>query len=321
MKALVLGRDALAVQDIPAPRCQWPDDVIVDVAFAGVCRTDCYVAAGLIPVRRPLVLGHELAGTVREAGAASGFAPGDRVACMPLLGCGGCAVCSAGRGHACARGQMLGMDRDGAFAEQVRVPGSALARVPAKLSLRQAAFAEPVAAAMAVLDAGMERSQRGLVLGAGRIARLTLRVLERAGFGRVEARPAPRSAPEAAPETTTDAALADPADSFDFVIETGARAPALDTAIALLRPRGTLVLKSRPPGPAALDVAACVRKELRLVGAYYAPLAAALDAMRAGGLQVDDLLGADHALADHAAVIAAELDGEETRKQLFAIGG
>src|SRR5690606_13682667 len=131
---------------------------------------------------------------------------------------------------------------------------------------------------------------------------------EHAGFRGVEARPVPEIPP------------ADQADGFDFVIETGAAPPALAAAIALLRPRGTLVLKSRPPGPVALDVLACVRKELRLAGAYYAPLAAAIDAMHTGALELDDLLGPAHPLEDHAAVIAAELAGEETRKQLFAMG-
>lgn len=324
MKALVLRGRTAAIEDAPAPRCEQPDDVVVAVAVAGVCRTDCYLATGtLAPGRTPLILGHELAGVVHEAGPASGFEPGERVACMPLVGCGQCAVCRAGRPHVCPRGQMLGLDRDGAFAERVRVPASALVRVPAGLSMRHAAFAEPVAAALAVpeaLDDALDgtlpgafpdplsaRAQRGLVLGSGRIAVLTARVLAGAGFAHVETRPVPERVDTGA-------------DAFDFVVETTASERALAAAVALLRPRGVLVLKSRPPAAVPLDVLACVRKELRLAGAYYAPLAAALDLMHTRALAVDDLLGPGHALAAHQAVLAAELDGGEARKQFFAIG-
>src|SRR5690606_30177206 len=122
-----------------------------------------------------------------------------------------------------------------------------------------AAFAEPVAAALAVptmlADTGVAPASRGLILGQGRIAALTARVLASAGRGLVPIWPVPDRVDEH--------------DVFDFVVETTASEGALAAALALLRPRGTLVLKSRPPRPVALDVAGCVRKELRLTGAYY----------------------------------------------------
>lgn len=334
MKALVLRGRTAAIEDALAPRCEQPDDVIVAVTVAGVCRTDCYLAAGtLAPARTPLILGHELAGIVHEAGPGNGFEPGERVACMPLVGCGQCAVCRAGRAHVCPRGNMLGLDRDGAFAERVRVPASALVRVPAGLSMRHAAFAEPVAAALAVPEvltgalgdaltgapasalsdatAAHARAQRGVVLGQGRIAILTARVLAAAGFDRVETRPVPERVTADQPDDN---------DEYDFVVETTATERALAAAVALLRPRGVLVLKSRPPAAVPIDVLACVRKELRLVGAYYGSLAAALDLMHTRAIAVDDLLGPGHGLAAHQAVLAAELRGDEARKQFFAIG-
>jgi threonine dehydrogenase-like Zn-dependent dehydrogenase len=323
MKALVLRDRATALEEIAAPVCEQPDDVVVGVAVAGVCRTDCYLATGQIavttavmtPAAAPLVLGHELAGVVREAGPASGFEPGERVACMPLLGCGQCAACRAGRAHVCPHGRMLGLDRDGGFAERVLVPASALVRVPAGLSLRHAAFAEPVAAALAVPEAlndmpgaGTARAGRGVILGQGRIAVLTTRVLAAAGFGAVPVRP------------VSERVDASDAGAFDFVVETTASERAFAAALALLRPRGTLVLKSRPPRPVPLDVVGCVRKELRLAGAYYGSLAEALHLMHTGAIAVDDLLGPGHALADHQAVFTAELAGDEARKQFFVLG-
>lgn len=313
MKALVLRSGGVALEEVPAPRCEQRDDVVVGVSVAGVCRTDCYLAAGTMAARTPLVLGHELAGVVREAGPASGFAPGERVACMPLLGCGQCATCRAGRAHACPHGHMLGLDRDGGFAERVRVPASALVRVPAGVSMRHAAFAEPVAAALAVPEALRDATAdgsagRGVILGQGRIATLTARALAARGFGQVEIRPVPERVD------------AGEAGGFDFVVETAAGERAFAAALALLRPRGVLVLKSRSPRPVALDVLGCVRKELRLVGAYYGPLDAALALVHGGAIAIDDLLGPGRALADHAAVFAAELAGDEARKQFFVVG-
>ena len=106
----------------------------VRVAFAGVCRTDLFVADGRLPSRDPVVLGHELSGVVDEAGPASGFAAGERVTVDPLLPCGRCAACQDAGARAtraaCRAPEMLGVARHGAFADRLVVPASALHRVP-----------------------------------------------------------------------------------------------------------------------------------------------------------------------------------------------
>src|SRR5439155_10098486 len=107
--------------------------------------------------------------------------------------------------------------RDGAFAEIVRVPASSIVRLPPALAMRSGAYVEPVAAALAVAEAGIAIGQRGLVLGAGRIAGLTLAVLRARGFSRVQA---------------CDPQKARPArDAFDFVVETDAKDDVLAIAI------------------------------------------------------------------------------------------
>lgn len=229
-------------------------DVRLEVVCVGVCRTDVYVAEGRIPVDEPRVLGHEVCGVVRES-RAEAWSPGEAVCVMPAL----------------ERDVFLGVDRDGAFAEELVVPGRALHRARG-LSMRHAAYAEPMAASMAVLGIGLPANGRGRILGGGRIATLTRRVLAQAGFSDVGA---------------LDEGDAD----LDFVIETRATAETLTRAIAALRPGGTLVLKSRPYAPVPFDVAAAVQREIRIATARYAPMDDAIARLEERPSLVDDLLG------------------------------
>src|SRR5580658_6195625 len=144
MNALLKAGASLQVAAVPRPTVTRPDDVIIQVALAGVCRTDVYVARGLLPCSDPLILGHELAGHVVATGtAAAHLAPGTAVTVAPLWACGRCGGCAQHR--ACLAPRMLGVHHHGAFAEFLRAPAAAVYRVPAGLSLRLAAYAEPLA--------------------------------------------------------------------------------------------------------------------------------------------------------------------------------
>lgn len=272
MRALVRCDDGVRVERRRAPS-PGPGEVRVRVRLAGVCRTDQDVASGRLPVTTPRILGHELCGTV----------DGIRVAVDPILPCGQCARCreGGGAGGVCARPRQLGVDLDGAFAEFVVVPRAAVHSLPGGLSDHEAAYAEPVAAAMAPLRVGLSARARGLVLGASRVALLAERVLRLHGFRdltRVAADPEP--------------------DAFDFAVETDPRD--LGAALTAVRPGGTVVLKSRPSRPVAMDLTTAVRKELRLVGAWYAPFPEAVAVLAARRLRLDDLFGETRALEDFA---------------------
>ena len=122
MRAMLLeaaGRP-LRAAEIPDP-VPGPHEVLLDVLACGVCRTDLHVADGELPhPRLPLVLGHEIVGTVAAVGAeARRFRPGERV-CVPWLGwtCGTCGPCRAGRENLCERARFTGYQIDGGFAER-----------------------------------------------------------------------------------------------------------------------------------------------------------------------------------------------------------
>lgn len=285
MRALVRSHDGVAVAERTAPVVVRADDVAIRVETAGICRTDLHVASGRLFVDEPRILGHEAAGIVVDAGADARALVGERVAIIPITPCRACASCL--RGGACGRPAMLGVDRDGASCDRVVVSAAEVIRVPASMSMRLAAFVEPVAAALAVVDAPIARASRGLVVGDGRIAALTSRVLAAHGFASIERATA-----------ATAAQLA--SDAFDFVIETDATTALLAAAIDALRPRGTLVLKSRPARSPEIAVRALVLKELTVVGRAYGSFAAAVELLATRRLVVDDLLGEAFFLADFA---------------------
>ncbi|HEX3772667.1 MAG TPA: alcohol dehydrogenase catalytic domain-containing protein [Polyangiaceae bacterium] len=252
------------------------------VLLVGVCRTDVHAADGLLPLGGPRILGHELVGDVVEADEESGWARGDRVVACPLLRCGACAGCAS---HLrCVEPRMLGVDVDGAFADEVVVPADSLYGVPPSLPLRRAAYVEPIAATLAVSRAPITPGSRGLVLGRGRIADLTTRVLRHLRFTVESPRPD------------------EPPGAFDFVVETAGTQASLDEALHHVRPAGAVVLKSRPPGRVGLDVARAVRNDVRLFAVSYGqwPIAARL----ASELPIDDLLGDVYAIERFDAAMA-----------------
>jgi threonine dehydrogenase-like Zn-dependent dehydrogenase len=276
-------------------------DVRVAVELAGICRTDLHVASGAIGIAGSRILGHELTGRVVEVGAAAAIDRGQRVAVDPALPCGRCPDCLTGR--RCPAPRFLGLDVDGGFAETAVIPAAALVPVPARLEGRRAAFVEPLAAALAVLEAGLDPDRDGAIFGAGRIAELTARVLAAAGF------PAP-----ARIESLADLGGA----RFDWIIETDLGRGALDPLIAAVAAGGVVVLKSRPAGPVALDVRAAVARQVQLRAVAYGSFSAAVDWLAGDRLELADLFGASFALEDFERAFAAAAN--EGRKCFFAIG-
>src|SRR5579883_479631 len=128
MRALVKEEAGVHLKEVAIP-IGGTNDVLIRVAFAGVCRTDLYVAEGRLNTPTPLILGHEFSGIVEQAPSGLPFAPGDPVAIIPQIRCGDCALCTSGESSdppRCLRPQMLGVQRNGAFADYVAVPAWAV---------------------------------------------------------------------------------------------------------------------------------------------------------------------------------------------------
>ena len=127
MKAVRLTQvgKSLKAANVPIPEIG-ASDVLILLAAAGICHSDAHYRAGISKIDRlPLTLGHEVAGRVEEVGSdVTGMSPGDRVCVHYLVHCGSCEFCLRGLEQFCRSGQMIGKDRDGGYAEFIKVPGA-----------------------------------------------------------------------------------------------------------------------------------------------------------------------------------------------------
>ena len=172
MRAMLFPAVGEAVlTDLPAPM-PLPGEARLRVASAGLCTGDLYIFQGKNPYATfPRVGCHELSGVVESLGeGAAGVAIGDRVVVEPFIGCGRCYPCRVGKPNCCAALTIVGVHRDGGFADLVTAPARNLHRVPDALSLHDASFAEPVAIGVQGCDRGeVTAADAVLVLGAGPI--------------------------------------------------------------------------------------------------------------------------------------------------------
>jgi len=133
MKAvrLVQVGKLLEEADIPLPEIG-TSDVLIRVRAAGICHSDAHYRAGISQIDHlPLTLGHEIAGRVEKVGrAVTDVSPGDRVCVHYLVHCGNCEFCVRGLEQFCRSGQMIGKDRDGGYAEFIKVPGANALSLP-----------------------------------------------------------------------------------------------------------------------------------------------------------------------------------------------
>lgn len=188
MRALVLhGVGDLRLEEVGRPE-PGPGEVLVRVAYCGVCGSDIPRIFVKGTYRFPLICGHEFAGTIEQCGeGVNEYRPGDRVAVFPLLWCGRCPACERGAYVMCSDYDYYGSRRDGAFAEFVAVPTRNLLKVPEGVSLQAAAMTEPAAVALhAVRRAGGALvGQTAAIFGAGPIGLLAAQWARRIGAHQV----------------------------------------------------------------------------------------------------------------------------------------
>jgi threonine dehydrogenase-like Zn-dependent dehydrogenase len=168
MRALVWhGDDRLELESLPEP-VAGDGEVLLEVELAGICGSDLHAYRGHPgPRRPPLVLGHEAVGSV----------PGrsGRFVVFPLVVCGSCAACSRGEENLCERRGLLGLDRQGVFAERVPVRADALVPVPEGLDPHVAVLVEPLATSLSALRIdGVQAGDSLLVVGGGPIGLLAV---------------------------------------------------------------------------------------------------------------------------------------------------
>ncbi len=186
MKAAVLHefKKPLAIEEVARPK-PGPDEVLTEVEACGVCHSDLHVAegdwtqlAGI--VKRPLILGHEIAGRVVEKGArVHDLQVGDRVG-IPWIHwtCGQCELCREGNENLCPQQRITGVTVDGGYAEFVKAPASHVLKIPDGLSSVEAAplFCAGVTVYRALKQARISPGQRLAVFGVGGLGHLAVQI-------------------------------------------------------------------------------------------------------------------------------------------------
>lgn len=275
---------------------------LLRVRLAGICSTDLQILRGYMGFRG--VLGHEMVGDVVEG---PDELVGKRVVAEINFGCGRCGYCSRGLGRHCPERKVMGiLGADGSFAEHVAVPVENLHLVPDNLSDEEAVFTEPLAAAFEIL----EQVQVGvgddvIVMGDGKLGLLCAQVLKLTGarvsvVGKHEKKLAllrrlliqTHLLPEWEPR------------SADVVVEATGSKEGLEMAMEVVRPRGTVVLKSTLAGEHRLSLAPPVVDEITVVGSRCGPFPPALQALAQKSISVTPLIEKIYPLADGLEAIA-----------------
>src|SRR3954447_12341358 len=177
------GAGAFSIRESP-PVDPAPDEVRLEVAYCGVCGTDLHIAHGGMDARvpTPMVIGHEMSGTVAELGdAVQGLAVGDNVVVRPL-DTRGTTAADKGWSHIGRNLRFIGIDSPGAFQTSWTVPAFTVHRLPEGIDLRDAALAEPLAVACHdVRRARLEAGELAVVIGGGPIGLLIAMTAEAEG--------------------------------------------------------------------------------------------------------------------------------------------
>jgi threonine dehydrogenase-like Zn-dependent dehydrogenase len=278
--------------------------------MAGVCETDLQLAKGYMGFQG--VLGHEFVGV-----AESGRFAGQRVVGEINCSCHECELCRRGLANHCPNRSVIGiLDHDGAFADRVFVPEVNLHAVPDHVSDEEAVFVEPLAAAFQIpAQLDLQKFRKAIVLGDGRLGNLCVQVIHRSGCPvTVVGKHAWKL------ELLRQAGLSTwllsdlrPDRSCDLVVDCTGSPSGLATALQVIQPRGTLVLKTTTAAEHGPNLAAVVIDEITVLGSRCGPFGRAIEALAHREIDVRPLITGRFPLEKAEAAIAAAASGEHLK--------
>lgn len=263
---------------------------LVRVTHAGICNTDLELQRGYYGFRG--IPGHEFVGEVEAADDKALI--GKRVVGEINLACGKCDWCARGLGRHCPNRTVLGIVRHpGAMSEYLTLPQRNLHVLPSSIVNEHAVFVEPLAAACEILDqVRIPRGERVAVLGDGKLGLLVAQVLCAHGasvhhFGRHKEK---LLISENAGASTEVVRSKLPRAEYEYVVEATGSPVGLAQAVAMTRPRGTVIMKSTVHDLVAIDTAAVIVNEITLVGSRCGRFGPAIKLLAAGKIDVDSLI-------------------------------
>ncbi|MGO8870836.1 MAG: zinc-dependent alcohol dehydrogenase [Acidimicrobiales bacterium] len=320
MPVAVLRRPGtVVVEERPVPR-PGPDEVLVEVDHCGICGSDIHMLLEGWG-QEGLVAGHEFAGTIAALGdEVVGWEIGQQVVGGTSPKCLRCRRCLEGKPSQCENRQGSVVDgRDGAFARYVLVPAAALLELPAGLTMRQAALAEPLAVALhGITRSGAVPGDTVMVIGAGPIGALAIAALAARGIGPILAVEPGERRRRLARDLGAEVMTPDELEVFPtweperiaaraahVVLECSGKKSAMEAGFHQLRRGGTLVLVGAGLDQPAFDPNRFILNELHVVGSFVYDqdgFERALDLLASDRFPTDLLIEADdvplHGLSD-----------------------
>ncbi len=312
MRALVYQNNMLQLEKSYRRPDLQPGEALIKVLQAGICNTDLEIVRGYMNFQG--VLGHEFVGiveTVHEGSGSSALTSliGKRVVGEINAAChrADCPSCQRGMPTHCPDRTTLGIvNRDGAFADYLVLPTRNLHLVPDNISDEEAVFVEPLAANFEIVEqVHVKPTDSVVVLGDGKMGQLAAQVLVLSGcevmmVGKHEEKLA------LVEKRGVRTYVLDNAQSFtlengrnvDLVVECSGSAQGLELALRLVRPRGTIILKSTVADMSKLHLAPIVINEIRVQGSRCGPFAPALRALSQKLVNVSSLISARYSLDD-----------------------
>ncbi len=310
------------------------------VRLAGVCGSDVHIYDGHHPTAvQPVIQGHEFVATIDAIGPGveTRLAVGDRVVAEPLVSCRQCEACRRGLWHVCRKLGLLGIHRDGAFAEYMLADAAKLVKVPESLSDEVAALAEPFAVGVHVCRRGeLRNGERALIIGAGPIGLIVAIVAEVSG-ARVtlselnpqriaQAKAMGFDVIDAGGDAVAAAQEATEGDGFDVVFEVSGSQPGVALALEAARVQGRVVQVGFFGKVPEVNLLRLIFKELSLVGSRvytYEDFSRTLPMLdrivRAGRFDLGSLITETIALGGIEAGIGRMKRGEVTGKLLVDV--
>ena len=277
MRALVFDGKLTYRTDYPAPAPS-AGEALVRVTCSGICATDLEIVKGYMGFKG--VPGHEFVGVVEQC-VDGGFL-GKRVVGEINLWCGSCEYCRGGLKSHCRNRTVLGIyKKDGAFADCITLPVRNLHMLPDAVSDEEAVFVEPLAAAFEILEqVRVDKGKKVCVIGDGRLGLLVAQVLSPTGcsltaVGRHREK---LSILEGA-GIETSVGCGGLKREYDIAVDCTGSGNGLDEALKLVRPRGTVVLKTTIADRRGLDLNALVIDEIAVLGSRCGPFKPAIDAI------------------------------------------
>lgn len=293
------GFQNVKTEDIPRPKCG-PGEVLIKVAYAGICGSDLHVyRKGMFVTSTPVTMGHEFSGVIEDVGEnVQNVKPGDHVVGDPRVSCGVCSFCQEGKINLCPGLGFIGEVSPGCFAEYIVMDPSKLLTLPPTVDLKQAAMVEPLAVALHIAHRGEFSKEESLgVVGAGPIGLLTVMVAKQIfNVPSVTVLDLSEQRLEWAGKLGADHTLklfGDDSSLVDVAVDAVGIEATLNGAVQWVKPGGRLVMAGIYEKSIQIDPNEIVSKELNVTGINTynrSDLEESIELMAAGRIDVTPLI-------------------------------